>query len=245
MDVPAPTTFPRPVGCLPGFGFSGPFCPNPEQRHPVELCCNVRLTAEDHFQDVRHIEFRFVDAPPPAYALHPTAVAASPLSTLALPAALCMCRRCGLRRFELGDVVGILPENPDADVHTLLRRMGWEGSTSVRLHRSLSTTKAGLFSGLGVCGLAFRGQRKWHTKSHGADISHFLYCSIRRHLFWPLDHVVRPAEVFFGYHGVFQRLCIVCFFSHPRGNKPTTSFWPCVELEERRKRNFQLSTTFS
>eukprot|EP00667_Euglena_gracilis_P008152 EG_transcript_8239 len=88
----------------------GPFCPNPEQRHPVELCCNVRLTAEDHFQDVRHIEFRFVDAPPPA--------------------------------FELGDVVGILPENPDADVHTLLRRMGWEGSTSVRLHRSLSTTKA-------------------------------------------------------------------------------------------------------
>jgi len=45
----------------------GPFAVHPDQRHRVTIRANVRLTAADHFQDVRHVELAFRDDPPPSY----------------------------------------------------------------------------------------------------------------------------------------------------------------------------------
>jgi sulfite reductase alpha subunit-like flavoprotein len=40
------------------------FLPAAELIHRVELCSNTRITSAEHFQDVRHIVFKFLHAPP-------------------------------------------------------------------------------------------------------------------------------------------------------------------------------------
>ena len=80
-----------------------------QRYHRAVVNCNQRITADDWFQDVRHIEFKFQDN---LQCVQVTSWVWCPVAT-------------SVFRYEPGDVAVIHPQAASVDVESFLSSIGW------------------------------------------------------------------------------------------------------------------------